>query len=226
MRRLFTTVAVVVVVFAALFADLKLRVLSNNKPIHSNYASGFNNTVLFLTNSQSGLSNVHLATAQSLIERHPSVHVHYASFPEMSAKIDRVSSLARLHDTSAPGITFHTISGQSYMEATARAIGLENLVTGWAEHKPGFKGHARRDDILRTAISPWVGEAFQYLHGEIQTLISEVHPAVIVLDTIFRPAIDATRVGSRRHVFIAPGSLSDDLAFEQPNGQGFWKYPR
>ncbi|KAK8030465.1 UDP-glucoronosyl and UDP-glucosyl transferase [Apiospora arundinis] len=225
-RRLLNTAAVLAAVLAALLAALKLKLHTTpDSTPNLGYLPGKNNTVLFLTNVLAGLSNVHLATAQSLIERHPSIRVHYASFPEMSEKIARVSSLARMQNVNAPDITFHAISGQSYIDAILVKGRPQPIAPQWAGHEPGFKGCSGRDDILQSVISPWEGDPYRSLYNETRTIIDTIDPDVVVLDYVFRPAVEAVRGANRRHAFIAPGSLSDDIAFDQPYGQGFWKYP-
>ncbi|KAK6834996.1 hypothetical protein PG987_009690 [Apiospora arundinis] len=225
-RRILNTAAVLAAVLAALFAVLKLKL--HNTPESTptlGYLPGKNNTVLFLTNVLAGLSNVHLATAQSLIERHPSIRVHYASFPEMSEKIARISSLAQMQNADSPEIVFHAISGQSYIDAILARTRPQPIAPQWAGHEPGFKGCSGRDDILQSVISPWEGDPYRFLYNETRTIIDMIDPAVVVLDYVFRPAVEAARGANRRHAYIAPGSLSDDIAFDQPYGQGFWKYP-
>ncbi|KAH7259155.1 uncharacterized protein BKA55DRAFT_687444 [Fusarium redolens] len=55
--------------------------------------------------------------------------------------------------------------------------------------------------------------------------IDEVGPAVIALDSWFRPAIDTTRKRNRQHAFITPNTLVDHFLGIQPLWTRFWKYP-
>ncbi|ORY71026.1 family 1 glycosyltransferase [Pseudomassariella vexata] len=54
---------------------------------------GKKGTVLFFINEEYGLTNVHLDTAQALLEHHPSVTIHVASFPEATKR--GIGNLAR-----------------------------------------------------------------------------------------------------------------------------------
>ncbi|KAK5627440.1 hypothetical protein RRF57_003155 [Xylaria bambusicola] len=78
-------------------------------PRLENIRQGRNNTVLFLSCNEHGLSNVHVATAYALLERHPEVEVHYASFPPMGRKLGRVSDRARQINPSARSIVYHEL---------------------------------------------------------------------------------------------------------------------
>ncbi|KAK8066918.1 hypothetical protein PG997_013665 [Apiospora hydei] len=223
-KRILTAVAVLAALLAAFLAALGGRTGSESE-VAIDYLPGKNNTVLFLTNSEYGLSNVHVATAQSLIERHPHVRVHFASFPSMASRIARVCSLARVQNPSAPNITFHELKGQSYAKAVEQKAGFMNLSSRWFEHGPGLQAYPKMATMIQGIIAPWDSDAYLALYEEVQELIQMVDPAVVVLEILLNPATDATRNANRRHVFINPGSLSDQLAFEQPHGKGFWKYP-
>lgn len=79
------------------------------------YVSGKNNTVLFIVNEHPGYCNVHIATAQSLLEKHPEISVEFASFPKISKSVARVSSFAT-KQSRASDIVFHALPGEAYME--------------------------------------------------------------------------------------------------------------
>ncbi|KAK8047830.1 glycosyltransferase family 1 [Apiospora saccharicola] len=223
-ERMLTVTAVVAVLLAAVLVPIGLHFGSETE-VTMDYLPGKNSTVLFVTNNQHGLSNVHLATAQSLVERHPHVQVHYASFSSWGARVARVSELARMQAPSAPEITFHEIQGQSYAEAVHARVVSRNPSTMWFRHAPGLNGYPELNQMLQDFVSPWEADAHLSLYEEVQEAIGRVDPAVVVLDGLLSPAIDATREANRRLVFVAPNSLHDHLAFEQPYGKGFWKYP-
>jgi hypothetical protein len=74
-------------------------------------------------------------------------------------------------------------------------------------------------------ISPWSAEDHFSLYQEMQAIINDVDPAVVVLDTLFRPGIDAARDMNRLHAIISPNSVVDNFLGDQPYGSMFWKYP-
>ncbi|RYC56908.1 hypothetical protein CHU98_g9300 [Xylaria longipes] len=90
LRGLFFAGAVTVAVLALIASQWT----PPTAPLITDIRQGRNNTVLFLTNSEHGLANVLVATAYTLLERHPEVQVHYASFPSMARKLERISERA------------------------------------------------------------------------------------------------------------------------------------
>lgn len=195
---------------------------SSNQTVRPPYIQGKNRTVLFLANAEYGLSNVHIATAYSLLENYPDIDVHYASFPEARNKIARVSSSARTKDPTAGDITFHPLSGKSFKTV------IEDTGGEWIDRAilpPGAAGLAALTKELEILLAPWSVEEHMELYDQIGALIDEVDPAVVVLETFFRPAIDSTRDKHRQHAIITPNTLVDNFQAEQPYGKMFWKYP-
>ncbi|KAI0491062.1 hypothetical protein F4859DRAFT_460186 [Xylaria cf. heliscus] len=182
---------------------------------------GRNNTVLFLTNSEHGLSNALVATAYTLLERHPEVEVHYASFPAMARKLEQVSERARQKRPSARGIVYHELPGLSYIEVVATR-GREPISV---LHPPG---HAGVKTVIRDMpfyTSPWSGEDHMSLFDKFTDIINEVDPSLVVLDTILRPAIHAVWNSSRLHAFISPLTPVETFPLYQPYFSWLWKYP-
>ncbi|KAJ2996360.1 hypothetical protein NUW58_g990 [Xylaria curta] len=182
-------------------------------------AVGTNNTALFLVTSDHGLSNVHVATAHALLERHPHVQLHFGSFAPMASKLKRISSYVQHPD--AKEIVFHQIEGLSVM-GTCSAFGKN---TSNSVHPPGWAGIGQLCKDMQLYVSPWTGEDHLRIYERIKHIIDAVDPAVIVLDTLFRPAIDATRDLNRLHAIISPNTLIETFPADQPWGKMFWKYP-
>ncbi|KAI0914220.1 hypothetical protein F4823DRAFT_573654 [Ustulina deusta] len=182
---------------------------------------GRNNTVLFLTNDEHGLSNVFVATAYTLLERHPEVEVHYASFPSIARKLERVSERARQIRPSARSIVYHKLPNPSFLASVVET----GLRPDTIIHPPGLAG---LDTILRSMpllTSPWSGEDHMTLFQKITDIIDEVDPSLLVLDVFVRPAHDAARNRSRLHAFISPLTPIETFPLEQPYGGWLWKYP-
>lgn len=207
------TVGAIAVALAALsFWSLLPAPTENIPPV-----AGVNNTALFLVSSDLGLSNVHVATAQALLERHPHIQLHFGSFAPMASRLERVSSYSR----SKRGIEFHQLKGSSVIDA-CHALGKNNSNS---IHPPGWAGIGQLCKDMQMCISPWSGEAHLALYEQITHIIDTIDPAVVVLDTLFRPAIDATRDRNRLHAIISPNTLSDTFLADQPWSKLFWKYP-
>lgn len=172
---------------------------------------GRRNVVLFVTNSANGLSNVHLATALTLIAEHPSLELHFASFAKLKPDISRIS----------PSIIWHELPPPDLVTTFDRAFGN---VAGIAS-PPGLRGIHKMTKDVQILLAPWKAEEHWTLYQIITGIIDEVDPAVVVLDSIFRPGVEATQDANRMHMFISPNSLTDSLAHKQPWGAMFWKYP-
>jgi hypothetical protein len=187
-------------------------------PQHEPYIQGRNKTVLFITNSEHGLSNVHLATSSALLENYPDIDVHYASFPSVQPKLERISSFARARNSAARDIIFHEIEGKTFAYAV--------LVGGTAfTAPPASAGIAALTEHMQFWISPWSVEHHMEIFESLSGIIEKVDPAVVVLDTWLRPAIDVTRDKNRQHAIITPNINVDNFLASQPLGSRFWKYP-
>lgn len=211
-------VAIGVLLLAAALSFFTSRIA---KPRRLPYIQGRNKTVLFLVNSEHGLTNVHVATAAALLVNYPDIEVHFASFPLLRGKLKRVSSYARVTKPAASEIIFHELKGVSYTNATEKqGKFLENI-----PHPPAAAGIGHFTKDIQVWISPWSAKDHLALYEELGVIIDSVDPAVIVLDTMFRPALDITRDQHRQHAFITPNTLVDNFLADQPYGSMLWKYP-
>ncbi|KAK8136774.1 hypothetical protein PG984_004714 [Apiospora sp. TS-2023a] len=206
--------ALVVTILALLISQWQTRVPKIPPPV-----VGKNNTALFVVTSDHGLSNVHLATAQGLLERHPHVHLHFASFEPLLPRLHRISSYDQNPDKY--DIQFHRIDGLSVIDA-CRTFGKN---TSNSVHPRGLAGIAHLCKDIQLFISPWSGKDHLSIYNQVKSIIDAVDPAVVVVDTLFRPALDATRDKNRLHAFITPNTLIENFPAEQPWGKMFWKYP-
>ncbi|KAJ3537421.1 hypothetical protein NM208_g6321 [Fusarium decemcellulare] len=185
---------------------------------HAPYIHGKNGTVLFISNSEHGLSNVHLATASALLENYPDIDVHYASFPNIQGKLQRISSFARERAPQTSDIVFHELRGLTFAQAIAKEG--RSFIS-----PPGRAGIASLAEHMQLWISPWTFEDHIELFEELGAIIDSVDPEVVVLDTWLRPALDATRIKNRQHAFISPNTLVDNFLASQPLRNMLWKYP-
>ncbi|TFB07324.1 hypothetical protein CCMA1212_000234 [Trichoderma ghanense] len=181
--------------------------------------SGRNNTVLFLTDSHHGLCNAHLATVSALIENHPSLEVHYASFSGIASDIERITEIARSANPGAK-IHWHQFDGPSLVDELSLVGGVQDIVT-----PPGLPGLRAFADMVFFVMTPWSNEAHLSLYHQTVDLIREIDPAVVVLDSLLRPALDAAVNLNRTRAYITPNALTDLLSPVQPKGAHFWKYP-
>ncbi|KAG9253746.1 uncharacterized protein F5Z01DRAFT_127520 [Emericellopsis atlantica] len=182
------------------------------------YIQGSNRTALFLANEEHGLANVFIATAFAMLENHPDIQVHYASWDSARQRVHRAASFAR---ETNPDIVFHTLTSMNYREAVeAQGKNFTNVI-----HAPASAGIAHISKDIQTYLCPWEPAQHLQLYDEVGALIDDVDPAVVVVDSIFRPAIDATRDKHRQHAILTPNTHVDNFPAIQPYGGMFWKYP-
>lgn len=186
---------------------------------------GHKNTVLFITDSHRGLCHVHLATAFALLEHHASVKVHYASFSNLEKEVARVSESARNKNPNAQSIQFHQLmTGSDYKGAAKKEVPGGDIIKHLIS-PPGLRGIAKFASDLTILISPWGKEAHLDMYREAVDLIQNIDPAVVVLDSILSPAVNAAHDLNRVRTVITPNALPDLLAQFQPRAGMFWKYP-
>jgi hypothetical protein len=211
------TAALVVGLLAALISFLRSRSASALPPP----VQGKNNTVLFLVTDAPGLSNVHHATASALLEHHPGMEVHFASFPSVAKEVNLTSHFVRLRNPEAAPIVFHSLPGFSYYETFDNmGLTIDGVVT-----PPGVSGAVKLVKDIQKFMSPWALEEHFNLVLAIEAVINKTNPSVVALDSLFAPAIDAARKGNRLTAVISPNMASDTFADRQPWGQIFWRYP-
>ncbi|KAJ4251887.1 hypothetical protein NW762_011184 [Fusarium torreyae] len=211
----------ILVLGSLLIAALALFFSQQETPQRPPYIQGRNRTALFLVNEEHGLSNVHLATASALLENHPSIEVHFASFPKIKGKLERIAQFARKKTPQAQDIIFHQLKGVGYGDTILKSgKSLDNI-----PHPPGSSGIAHLCKDMQTWIAPWSAEDHFDLYEQLGELVDKIDPAVVVIDTLFRPGLDATRDKNRQHIVITPNQVVDNFIGDQPHGSMFWKYP-
>ncbi|KAL7905571.1 hypothetical protein GGI35DRAFT_459905 [Trichoderma velutinum] len=213
---MFRRVVVVFAILAALVGVFLARQAAQEDEV---LVSGRNNTVLILTDSHHGLCNAHLATVSALVENHPSVEVHYASFSGIASDIERISENAKAFNPEAK-MHWHQFEGPGIVDEIRAMGGLLEIVT--PPGLPGLKAFAKMVPFFMTA---WSDEAHLSLYQQTVDIIQKVDPAVVILDSLLRPGIDATVNLNRTRAYITPNALADLLTPVQPRGSHFWKYP-
>ncbi|KAI0107761.1 hypothetical protein GGR51DRAFT_514983 [Nemania sp. FL0031] len=188
---------------------------------------GKNETVLFFINTEYGLSNVHLATASALLEKHPDIDVHIASFPRTASKVSKVNSLAQRKVQGSRGIQFHELPGAEYLAAIADHTGHSGRKSlSHIMHPPGLRGMDHVMRLVQSITSPWDGKDHAMIYDRTTELMRTIDPAVVILDIAFRPTIDAVMQSNRLYAFLAPNVLSDTFWQHQPVRTMFGKLSR
>ena len=203
----------------------------DNPALPSQQQPAKNNRVLLLMNEESGLGNVGLATSHALLEHHPSLEIHYASFRRAASAAASISNHIQRErqrspnttfSSDSPALHFHLLAGPSYGDALL----AQNFSVNGLLHVPGLAGHASMRDTVVACLLPWTGEDYVALYHDAERTIAEVDPAIIVVDTVLTPAVAAAKSTGRKYVMLSANSLKDAVGMQQPWGQGFWKIPR
>ncbi|KAI0512956.1 hypothetical protein F5B22DRAFT_612813 [Xylaria bambusicola] len=225
LRQIAAAVAALVVLVAVFLARTSQS--TEDEFIPTPTIPGRNGTVLFIINTEYGLSNVHLATTSALLEKHPGIEVHVASFPQSASKVAKLSALAQKRYKVDRGVQFHELPGRYYAQALSNQMGgvggksVQHLL-----HPPGIKGIEEIMRVIRPAISPWDGTDHIEIYEKVRELIGTIDPALVVLDMAFRPAIDAAIRSDRLYTYLSPNVLADTFWFEQPLQTMITKIPR
>lgn len=182
---------------------------------------GRNNTVLFLTNSDSGHANVVLAASHSLLVGHSDLEVHYGTFRNFDKPIQDINKWVATKSAGTGQIKFHEIQGHDF----AATFKTKGLAEEYHVNPPGLAGFQRFSKSFHMYMMPWDAPEYLEIYKQVVALIEQLDPAVVVLDVLFAPGIDATRVLKRREVIISPNSVKDTFIDLQPLLSMFWKYP-
>ena len=209
---------------AALLAILITRKSPPSAAVPTDFIKGKNNTVLFFALAESGQINVQLATAQALMETHPDIKIHFASFAKVAEKVARVSSYAINKTPSAQPIIFHTIAGKDRLEGLAAKLNCTGIFDCIA-HPPGARGVSILGKQLEIVLWAWTGEEHLAIFHRAIEITHLVDPAVVVVDFAFRPALDSMARMNWQHVIMSPLALADLFAPLQPYGAALWKFP-
>ena len=182
---------------------------------------GKNNTVLFLVNANHGYTNVHLATAHTLLERHPSVKLHFGTFEKMRERVRRIEESGARANPEAQGVPFHLMPAEDYVDAlrTHGIMSLEEMIV-----PPGMAGNRYLSKNFRWIFSPWLQDDHLAIYRRCRELIDEIDPSLVVLDPMFRPAREAVADAKRLYAVVSPMTLEEFLT-NQPWGKWIWKYP-
>lgn len=181
--------------------------------------------LLFISNREHGAVNVHLAVSYEILTQKPDVEIHFVSFPSLQKHVEAISSRARtLTPTGRVSpIIFHALPGSSITEAVAARFGSsfqQAMIT-----PPGVAGAIESYKRVAEFAASWPGEEHLKIYAAAASVIQEVDPALVVLDPIFIPGIEACKNLKVKRLMLSPNAARDVLVRHQPRGEIFWKYP-
>jgi hypothetical protein len=174
-----------------------------------------------VTTEASGLSNVHLATSAALLEHHPDIEVHYASFPKLGNKVSSISTETLTAKPSAKSIQWHELPGPDFLRTHQEHWGdVDGMISG-----VGTTDYAKKTEDLVYSLAPWDAEDHWNIYSALVHLVDSIDPELIVLDNMLAPAKDFASNSDRKFISLVPNALLELIAAEQPRGAMFWKYP-
>ncbi|ROT41272.1 UDP-Glycosyltransferase/glycogen phosphorylase [Sodiomyces alkalinus F11] len=185
--------------------------------------------ILMITNSETGQSNVILATAHALFEQDPTVQVHIASFPQLEPAAKK--ALAHVQDGR---FAFHALPGPAFSEVYNRDPDPANTLLHGSLVKPSIAStpHLTRF-FLAKLFYTWTTEEFVALFDAARDLIEKtVRPDICVVEGYLTPALTAmmhVHAHAHAHRFRAtvmlPTSLKDVAGHLEPGTAMLTKWP-
>ncbi|KAJ5698886.1 hypothetical protein N7462_000891 [Penicillium macrosclerotiorum] len=175
--------------------------------------------ILMITHSELGQATIVLSVAHELLLRGCDVHI--ASFNALSRPVEEMNARAALlSDGPAKSATFHPVDGLSMAETYTKRWSESVFPT----HLPGYDGVL---DAFKTKsgklMACWTGPEYMKAHDSIVTIIKEIQPTLITVDSLFYQSIDACRTAGREFTILSANSLKDHVF--QPWLATLWKYP-
>lgn len=187
--------------------------------------------VLMACCSESGHSNVFLATAHSLLSRHPSVELHVASFQPLEKSI--TASLKNVKCEVAP--RFHLIDdAPTTFEALNRDPDPSKRFNEVVLLPPGRRHMARVMEFFVLGLPMlWTVDEWTAIFRRARGLILEIRPDAVVCDALLGPAVSAARHLREREeggdffrlAVLSPNSLKEFTQHLEGGAASFAKWP-
>lgn len=173
-------------------------------------------SILFLTNSEIGQAQVHIAIAHEILCQSV-LEVHFASFPDLNHRILR---LQELHPSTP--IRFHPITAPSMTEALNK-----KKVDFWQDltHPPSVVHAVKVYKQLPGMKEAWEWDDYLMIYERCAQIVVKLEPAIVVVDWAFHPALDVCRNLKLSFVLTVPIDLIHLLSMLQPALRILWMYP-
>jgi len=181
--------------------------------------------VLLATNSEYGQANVFLAVGHALQALDKDVQIHFTSFEPISKDVSTSSEHSVKCTPGAEPWAFHLLDGVSFMDSIyASGEAAERLEHAMLQ-RPTFSSVMTMMSIIPTMLLPWRNSAFVEVYQSFARVIDEIQPDIIVVDSLFTPALTACHHLKLKHMVLSPNTLKEFAAALQPRGAVLWKYP-
>ncbi|ATY63705.1 UDP-glucoronosyl and UDP-glucosyl [Cordyceps militaris] len=177
--------------------------------------------ILMLTNSEHGQANVFLATAHEILQIDDTAQIYICSFPALEQSVDDIRTLHG--DRSADArLNFVKLSGPSWK--TALFGRTEHQFQELNDIRPTIWNVAKAAKLTRIAC-PWTSEELCGLVKEIEKVMGDLQPDLIVVDNLFTPAVTICYKLKPNWMVLSPNTYKEFALAKQPDQQYYWKYP-
>lgn len=178
--------------------------------------------VLMLTNCETGLSNIFLATVHELVQLEPQIEVHLASFKKLALAATSAFDYAIKCSPKARRPVFHQFEGPDGQTAI-----LEREPRFWEhlENRIGISNARMLPHLCGRMMLPWDAAQFAALCKQVLVVAEEVMPDITIIDPLFTPGMTVCRHLGLKFALFSPNMLKDVALPAQPKGQALWKYP-
>ncbi|KAK4235060.1 hypothetical protein C8A03DRAFT_18141 [Achaetomium macrosporum] len=183
--------------------------------------------VLLATNSEYGQANVFLAAGHALQALDHGVRIHFTSYAPIAKDVASASAYSVQCSQGAQPWTFHELDGPSFETVLEAREKVENRVPLGAiiSKPPAFFNNIELFRRLPGLLMPWDGPETVRAIQSFRRIVDEVHPDIVVVDSLLAPVLTACRHLKLQHVILSPNTLKDFGAALQPWGAFLWKFP-
>jgi hypothetical protein len=180
--------------------------------------------VLLATNSEYGQANVFLAAGHALQAADADVQIHFTSFAAIAKDVSSASQYSTQCTPGAQPWHFHELDGLSFWNMLAAQDGTDQLGKALDKRVTFFSVLEVLSHIMPLLL-PWNEAEFVRIYQSFVRLVDELQPDIIVVDSLFSPALTACRRLELKHLVLSPNTLKDVATALQPWGAMFWKFP-
>ncbi|KAK4143189.1 uncharacterized protein C8A04DRAFT_37726 [Dichotomopilus funicola] len=180
--------------------------------------------ILLVTNSEHGQANVFLAVGHGLQALDPTTEVRFASFAPIADAVASASAYSVQTNPGAAPWKFEQLDGVDFMNATNNKED-QNRIGDSIEKRPSFSSVKEILRKLSVLLLPWSGPEFVVVYKSLVRIYEETRPDLVVIDSLFAPALTAARHLGWNHLVFSPNTLKDFAAAHQPKAAVLWKFP-
>ncbi|UNI13378.1 hypothetical protein JDV02_000127 [Purpureocillium takamizusanense] len=177
--------------------------------------------VLMLTNSELGQANVFLAVAHELLQLDSRVQVDICSFAPLANHVSSITQPGTGNGGNGR-VSFIQLSGPSWKEALFGRP--DHQFQELCDIRPTVWNVAKATKLTRIGC-PWTPEEACDTVKQLEQIITDTKPDLIVVDNAFPPAVTICYKLKPNWVVLSPNTYKEFALAKQPNQQYYWKYP-